>query len=176
MPDIHSLASPNEVPPSAGLNAFKTQLPGSDEIAAEKKAFCERLTQILHNTRTVPDAPHNDEGETGGKGNAEEACQKQIDHLYSLLPRYRQLIKLLRHELVTNMNTAEHYELVKFTQQKLHRAEQSYTEAEQLVKRMDFSLNGIQEVDGDGKPYHDLTLLGETDEVHPANQVVEKIK
>ncbi|KAJ9116927.1 hypothetical protein QFC22_004585 [Naganishia vaughanmartiniae] len=182
MPDINSFASCNEVPPLAGVNPFKTELPGCDDIAAEKKAFCERLAQLLRKKQVAPDTAQsnnqNDARETVGEDDAEEACQEQIDHFYSLLPRYRQLINILRHELVKNMNDAEHYELVKFTQRKLHRVEQSYTDAEQLVKRMDFSLNGIQELDGEGKPYHnDLTMLGEIQEDAPDDKVaVDAVK
>ncbi|KAJ9122744.1 hypothetical protein QFC24_004173 [Naganishia onofrii] len=179
MPDINSFASSNKVPPLAGVNAFKTELPGGcDEIAAEKKAFCERLAQVLRMKQVVPEAAESEDnaGAADGKKDAEDACQEQIDHLYSLLPRYRQLIKILRHELVNNMSTAEHYELVKFTQRKLHRLESSYTDAAQLVKRMDFSLNGIQEVDDDGKPFHDLTMLGEIKEVESVNRVVDEVK
>lgn len=85
-------------------------------------------------------------------------------------------MKLLRYELVNNMNDAEHYELAKFTQQKLHRVEQSYADAEHLVKRMDFSLNGIQELDAEGKPQHELTMLGGSHDVEPAHRVVDEVK
>ncbi|KAJ9113941.1 hypothetical protein QFC19_000136 [Naganishia cerealis] len=133
------------------------ELLDSHYIESEKVKFCERLAKA--NKKLIPSEwPHGNESENE-EADATKECQKQIDHLYSLLPQYRQLAKLLRHDLLNHMNDAEQYELHKSTHQKLHRVEKSCADAIKLVRRMDLTLNGFEEVDAAGKPVNDVEAL-----------------